>query len=82
VLPSLGDGQNIDPRSLAISNELCSDLMSWASAYDATLVWIDPLASGFSTEAAEHEFKHEGSRLKERLQAELGAEAVVTLLFV
>ncbi|RZI56585.1 MAG: hypothetical protein EOP37_23695 [Rubrivivax sp.] len=76
--PLWGDGDNIDPASLPISDRLCEDLMTWALAFDATLVMDDPLSSGFPTEVDELEFKREGHRLKERLQAELGARSCVT----
>ena len=78
--PLWGDGDNIDPASLPISDRLCEDLMTWALAFDATLVMDDPLSSAFPTGADELEFKREGQRLRDRLQTELGARSFVSLV--
>lgn len=65
--------RNVDPRDLPISDELQEELATWAAAYDATLNWSDPGASGFRTAEQQAEFDETGRRLRHRLRTELGA---------
>jgi hypothetical protein len=69
--------ENVDPRSLPISEELVSQLLAWARDYDSTLNDDDPTQSGFSSSDAEAKFKDSGRALAAALQSELGASFVV-----
>jgi hypothetical protein len=63
---------NIDPNDLPISADLKACLLAWATTYNKTLNWDDPVSSGFLTEAAELQFKSDGLDLGKRLEIELG----------
>src|SRR5262245_17262764 len=63
---------NIDPRALAISDELRSDLNRWAQRYDGVLNHDDPAQSRFKTPKEEDAFEKEGRRLWRELQKQLG----------
>jgi len=68
---------NVDPSTLPISGSLCASLLSWAEAYDATLVRDDPARSGFSSPAAEQAWLREGAQLTEALRQALGPAITV-----
>jgi len=70
---------NIDPRDLGLSDDLVAALGAWAATYDSTLIQDDPARSGFATPAGEQTFRKTGEVLRDRLQAELGAEVEVIL---
>ncbi len=70
---------NVDPDSLQISARLKADLMAWAELFDKTLNYDDPVRSGFSSTDEEDRFKEQGRLLGERLQAELGVTAKVSV---
>lgn len=72
--------ENIDPAGpeFALSPALVSELNGWADEYTATLNRDDPMASGFSSEAAEREFSSRGRRLAEEVRAQVGTDWRVT----
>ena len=76
---SPGEVGNIAPADLPISAELCEKLMLWAGKFDRTLNMNDPARSGFSSYEAAEEFRSDGLKLAEHLQAELGAEYSIVL---
>jgi hypothetical protein len=69
-----GGLDNVDPRTLPISEGLAQALLDWADAFDATLNRDDPIESGFPTPADEEAFFAQGRELADRLAAELGTE--------
>ncbi|MEV6133332.1 hypothetical protein AB0M05_42140 [Streptomyces violaceusniger] len=62
---------NVPPDSLPLSKQLIEDLNRWGDEYEATYNRDDPIASGFSSEEAEHSFVERGHRLARRLRDEL-----------
>lgn len=80
---SWGEGESemgdIDPRDLALSDELVMALSDWAAAFDSILNRDDPASSRFATPQAEQAFRKTGTDLRDRLQAELGPETRVVL---
>jgi hypothetical protein len=68
---------NIDPTTLPISPELAEELLRWAEIFDSILNRSDPLASGFSSPAAEDDFYVQGQNLAGRLAAELASRYTV-----
>ncbi|WEV49340.1 hypothetical protein OZX61_02300 [Acinetobacter sp. ESL0695] len=63
--------KNLNPESLNISKDLFERIESWTSKYDDTLCLDDPIKSGFSSLADEHNFKLLGESLAHDLKKEL-----------
>ena len=66
------DGNNVDPNTLAISDDLKRELDSWSDEYDATLNMEYPPDSDFPSLEAFEQFQTKGNDLQKRLQLELG----------
>jgi hypothetical protein len=64
---------NIDPESLSLSEDLKTELASWASQFDSILSQDDPAASAWPSKDIQSQFVTKGRELATRLQAELGA---------
>jgi hypothetical protein len=62
---------NIDPNSLAISEDLKESLSRWAATYNATLNQDYPPDSGFLTEEEAENFEQEGKRMFGELKQQL-----------
>lgn len=69
---------SIEPEQVPISERLIQDLWAWASRYDKTLNWDDPVSSDFKSESEKQQFKEDGEKLYRRLQEELGEDVNVT----
>ena len=65
--------ENVDPADprLGLDPALVRELNRWADEYTATLNRDEPMASGFLTEAAEHEFVARGRRLAEAVRVQI-----------
>jgi hypothetical protein len=72
-----GEFGDIDPRTLAITADLATDLMAWSDWFDRGLDMNDP-ASSCWVDGEKDAFVREGQRLLERLRGELGPSFVVT----
>ncbi len=68
---------NVRPKELGLSEELCRAIERWDEAYQRTFVPDDPVSSDFATAAEERAFEEEGVLLRARLQEELGDGSVV-----
>ena len=69
---------NVSPTELGLSDHLSSDLLAWASAYDATLNRNVPSLSGFASDDEERLFHEQGRRLAARVADELESGATIT----
>jgi hypothetical protein len=78
---SPGQIGNIDPSSLAISEELKAELARWAESFDNVLVWDDPATSGFSSMDQLVKFRADGFGLAMSLQRQLGHKFMVRIHF-
>jgi hypothetical protein len=72
---------DFDPGSLPLQKETILRLDNWANVFDDTLVWDDPISSGFKTKEQEDAWDQEGVLLWKKLQQELGADYQVNFFF-
>jgi hypothetical protein len=68
---------DVDPHSLGVSDELASDIDSWAVEYDTTLNQDNPAESGFPSKDEEVKFVTMGYELALRLKQELKGVSVI-----
>lgn len=72
---STEDGlNNVDPKSLPITENLQKELMAWAETYDAILNRSDPASTAFPSPEAKEKFIQTGLSLAMKLKNMLGKE--------